>query len=67
MRVVSTGHLTFGEANKVKNQLLEDMPLEDGERFEIGCYMLKGDLRYCIEVIDAPEQAAARAEWEEDR
>ena len=58
MQVVSTGHLTYGEANKVKNQLLEDMPLEDGEQFHIGCFLRGSEYRYFVEVISDRDSCA---------
>jgi hypothetical protein len=51
------GQLTFGETNRVKNQLLEDMELEPGESFKIDCYYMKnGELRYGVRIVHKDDE-----------
>jgi hypothetical protein len=71
---VETGFLTFAEANKAKNQLLEDHPLPDDEEYDIDCYTTKHGQMYGITIVERyvpgpteAEIAVSRAEYLEDR
>jgi hypothetical protein len=70
------GFATHADANNAKNQLLEDVTLDENEAFSIDCYILKtGEMRYAVTIVPVrglpppseAEIAEARAEYLEDR
>lgn len=55
-RWIETGFLTHAEANRCKNELLEDFPLEDNEAFDIDCYAVgQGQFRYGVTIVKRQE------------
>jgi hypothetical protein len=62
------GFATHADANSAKNQLLEDVTLDESEAFSIDCYILKtGEMRYAVTIVPARLDAISCAEYEEDR
>ena len=49
---IKTGCLTFNDASKERNELIEDMHLDDGQELTIDCYILKtGEMRYGVVLV----------------
>lgn len=52
-----TGFITFAEANKEKNELLETHPLDADQHLEVGCYRTKdGRNLYGVAVVNGSER-----------